>query len=131
MEDIKNREDISKVVEAFYTEAMSEPEIGYIFTDVAKLNLEKHIPTICDFWETVLFGNMVYRGSVVSKHIELHKRSALEPKHFEVWLGIWKTTVSAAFQGEKADEMIHRASLMAEMMKHKINYYNHNPNMLI
>jgi len=131
MEDVKNRKDIAKVVEAFYTEAMSHPDIGYIFTEVAKLNLEKHIPTICDFWETVLFGNMIYRGSVVSKHIELHKISKLEPKHFDTWLGIWQKKISALFQGEKADEMIRRANLMAEMMKHKINYYNHNPNMMI
>ena len=131
MTDLTSREDIAIVVEAFYTEAISHPEIGYIFTEVAKLNLEKHIPTICDFWETVLFGNLVYRGSVVSKHIELHKLSKLEPNHFDVWLGIWQKKVSENFQGEKAEEMIHRANLMAEMMKHKINYYNHNPNMLI
>ena len=131
MNDIKNREDIASIVESFYKLAMSDEKIGYIFTDVAKLNLEKHIPTICDFWETVLFGNMVYRGSVVSKHIELHKLSRLEPLHFDTWIGIWEEIVNSNFKGEKADEMIHRAKLMAEMMKHKINYYDHNPNMLL
>ena len=131
MNDLKNREDIKIIVEAFYTKAMTDETIGYIFTDVAKLNLEKHIPTICDFWATILFQNMVYRGSVVHKHIELHKLSNLEPIHFETWLGIWEETVKSLYEGEKAEEMIHRAKLMAEMMIHKINYFNHNPNMLI
>jgi len=131
MRDITNREDIDSVVNAFYRQAMGNDEIGYIFTEVAKLDLEKHIPTICDFWESILFGKMNYRGSVVSKHIELHKLSSILPRHFEVWLGIWNSTIKESFKGEKADEMMHRAYLMAEMMKHKIDYYNHNPNMLI
>jgi len=131
MNDVKNREDIAQIVEAFYRTAMQDKSIGYIFTEVAQLNLQEHIPTICDFWETVLFGNMVYRGSVVSKHMDLHRKTRLEPAHFEVWLGIWKNAVYAHYEGEKADEMIRRAGLMAEMMKHKINYLNQNPNALL
>jgi len=131
MDDVKHREDIAKIVDAFYQTAMQDKEIGYIFTEVAQLNLKEHIPTICDFWETVLFGNMVYRGSVVSKHMDLHRKSNLDPAHFTVWLGIWEKTVNSLFAGEKASEMIHRAGMMAEMMKHKINYLNHNPGMIL
>lgn len=129
--DLRFREDIAKVVEAFYQSAIQDTEIGYIFSDVAKLNLEEHIPVICDFWETVLFGNMVYRGSVVHKHILLHRKSELRPEHFERWLGIWRTKVDALFVGEKAEEMKNRASMMAEMMKHKINYFDNNPNAIV
>ena len=129
--DIRFREDIAEVVEAFYQKAILDTAIGYIFTDVAKLNLETHIPVICDFWETVLLGNMVYRGSVVHKHILLHQKTELRPEHFERWLGIWCLTVDALFKGEKADEMKNRASMMAEMMKHKITYFDNNPNALV
>ncbi len=129
--DLRYREDIALVVETFYQSAIKDKEIGYIFTDVAKLNLEAHIPVICDFWETVLFGNMVYRGSVVQKHIMLHRKSDLRPEHFERWLGIWRITLDSLFAGEKAEEMKHRASKMAEMMKHKINYFDNNPNALV
>ncbi len=131
MRDLRDREDIVKVVDTFYSVAMTNEKIGYIFTDVAKLNLEKHIPTICDFWESILLGKSVYRGSVVSKHIDLHKMTNLEPSHFETWLGIWEKTVFSLYRGEKANEMIRRAKLMAEMMIHKINYFNHNPNMIL
>ncbi len=131
MEDVKNRADIAILVEDFYAKAMTNEKIGYIFTDVAKLNLEKHIPTICDFWETVLFGNMVYRGSVVRKHMDLNRMTSLEPIHFETWLTIWKEIVSSRYAGEKADEMISRAEKMAEMMSFKIQYFKDNPNMLV
>lgn len=129
--DIRFREDIAQVVESFYQSAIQDKEIGYIFTDVAKLNLETHIPVICDFWETVLFGNMLYRGSVVHKHILLHRKSELLPAHFERWLSIWKTIIDEGYVGDKAEEMKKRASMMAEMMKHKINYFDHNPNAII
>ena len=129
--DIRFREDIAQVVESFYQSAIQDKEIGYIFTDVAKLTLETHIPVICDFWETVLFGNMLYRGSVVHKHILLHRKSELLPAHFERWLSIWKTIIDEGYVGDKAEEMKKRASMMAEMMKHKINYFDHNPNAII
>jgi hemoglobin len=129
--DIRFREDIAKVVAAFYQRAIQDTEIGYIFTDVAKLNLERHIPVICDFWETVLLGNMVYRGGVVGKHIQLHRKSELRPEHFERWLSIWHTVVDSTHAGEKAEEMKKRASMMAELMKHKINYFDNNPSALV
>jgi len=131
MEDLKNRDDIAIVVEAFYSKAMSDDKIGYIFTEVTKLDLAKHIPTICDFWETILFGNMVYRGSVVRKHIDLHRMSTLKPEHFDTWLGIWRTVVNTHYKGAKANEMISRAEKMAEMMKFKIQYFDTNPNALV
>ena len=41
---------------AFYGKAMSDPVIGWLFTDVARLDLEAHVPQIASFWETVLLG---------------------------------------------------------------------------
>ncbi len=129
--DLRSREDIAEVVQMFYRSAIDDVSIGYIFTEVAQLNLEEHIPVICDFWETVLLGNMVYKGSVVYKHILLSRKSKLLPEHFERWLSIWISTVDGLFAGEKAEEMKNRAHMMAEMMKHKINYFDNNPNAII
>jgi len=53
--DIENREDIDLLMESFYSKAMTDEQIGYIFTDVAKLDLEHHLPIIGDFWEALLF----------------------------------------------------------------------------
>jgi len=129
--DLRSRKDIADVVQTFYQSAIDDKEIGYIFTDVAQLNLQEHIPVICDFWETVLFGKMVYKGSVVHKHILLNNKSKLLPEHFERWLNIWGSTIDDLYAGEKADEMKNRAYMMAEMMKHKINYFDNNPNAII
>ena len=53
--DITNRPDIDRLMNAFYSRALTDETIGYIFTDVAKLDLEHHLPIIGDFWESLLF----------------------------------------------------------------------------
>ena len=59
-QDIENREDIDELMREFYAAAMTDEVIGYIFTDVAKLDLDHHLPIIGDFWETMLFQTGSY-----------------------------------------------------------------------
>ena len=120
MPDITHRKDIDQLVATFYTKATTDPIIGHIFTEVAKLNLEAHLPVICDFWESVLLGNMVYRGNPMRKHLALARKTALQGEHFEVWLGLWEETVRELFAGEKAELAIFRARNIGRLMLHKI-----------
>ena len=41
--DIRNRKDIEKLVNAFYEKVKTDEVIGYLFTDVAKVNWELQI----------------------------------------------------------------------------------------
>lgn len=120
MPDITTRPQIDQLVTAFYTKATTDATIGHIFTDVAKLNLEAHLPVICDFWESVLLGNMVYRGNPMRKHLELARKTALQREHFDVWLGLWEETTRELFAGEKAELAIFRAKNIGQLMLHKI-----------
>jgi hemoglobin len=99
---------------------INDKVIGYLFTDVVQLDFEKHIPIICDFWETTLFGQMKYKGNPMLKHIELNKKESLKAEHFERWMYHWENTVEKRFIGTKAIEAIQRAKLIGELMKHKI-----------
>lgn len=120
MPDITHRPDITHLVSAFYNKALEDETIGYIFTDVAKLNLEAHLPIICDFWESILLGNPVYRGNPMLKHLELAEKTALTQVHFEVWLAMWEQTVRELFDGEKAELAIQRANDIGRLMLFKI-----------
>ena len=62
LHDIEARADCERLVRAFYSRAMSDPLIGWIFVDVARLDLEAHVPQITSFWETVLLGARSYAG---------------------------------------------------------------------
>ena len=100
--DIETREDCERLVRAFYEKAMEDELIGYLFTDVAQLDLEEHVPVITSFWETVLLGNQTYSGGAFGVHARLHERSELLKGHFERWLVLWCRTVDELFDGERA-----------------------------
>jgi hemoglobin len=104
LKDIENRDDVERLVRAFYSRAMTDPMIGYLFTDVAKLDLEAHVPVITDFWETILLGAKAYSGGAFAPHASLHRKSPLMPGHFERWLWLWRGTVDELFAGPVADE---------------------------
>ena len=101
--DIETRDDCERLVRAFYSRALTDPIIGFIFTDVARLDLEAHVPEIASFWETILLGAQSYRGGAFRPHIELHMKVRLRAGHFDRWLVLWHETVDELFEGPRAE----------------------------
>jgi hemoglobin len=101
--DIADRADCERLVRAFYGRALRDPIIGWIFTDVAHLELEAHVPMIASFWETVLLGADSYRGGAFRPHAALHARVGLRAGHFQRWLVLWGETVDELFAGPRAE----------------------------
>ena len=101
--DIETRADCERLVRTFYGRALEDPIIGFIFVDVAKLDLEAHVPRITSFWETILLGAQTYGGGAFRPHAELHAKVPLRAGHFEQWLGLWSGTVDELFAGERAE----------------------------
>jgi hemoglobin len=104
LRDIETRADCERLVRAFYGKALTDPIIGFIFVDIAKLDLEKHIPVIASFWETVLLGARTYSGGAFRPHAELNAKVELQSGHFERWLVLWRATVDELFTGQRAEE---------------------------
>lgn len=103
LHDIENRADCERLVRAFYGRALDDPLIGWIFVDVAKLDLERHVPVVASFWETILLGAQSYGGGMFRPHALLHAKVGLRAAHFERWLVLWHTTVDELFAGERAE----------------------------
>lgn len=101
--DLQDRADVVVLVDAFYRRVFTDPMIGPIFTDVARMDLDHHLPIITDFWDTVLFNSKRYRRDLLQLHLALNRRFPLEARHFERWLGIWIATVDEHFEGRKAE----------------------------
>jgi hemoglobin len=101
--DIESREDCERLVRAFYGKALEDPIIGWLFVDIAKLDLEAHVPRITSFWETVLLGAQAYSGGAFRPHVALHMKARLRAGHFERWLALWRATVDELFEGERAE----------------------------
>jgi hemoglobin len=103
MADIETREDVERLVRAFYGRALEDPIIGFLFTDIARMDLEEHIPVISSFWATILLGAQSYRGGAFRPHAELHMKVPLRSAHFERWLVLWRETVDEQFAGPHAE----------------------------
>jgi hemoglobin len=101
--DIHDRADCERLVRAFYGRALTDPVIGFIFVDVARLDLEAHVPRIASFWETILLGAQTYGGGAFRPHAVLNTKVRLRAGHFERWLWLWRTTVDELFAGERAE----------------------------
>ncbi len=120
MNDIASRQDIEHLVDAFYQRVMEDQEIGPFFTEVAAVDWERHLPNMYDFWETVIFSVVRYKGNPMMKHILLNQKAPLLPAHFDRWLVLWRSTVNTYFEGENAHHAIQRATQIAELMKFKV-----------
>ncbi len=123
MKELENREDIEFLVDTFYKKIIDNDKIGFFFTKVIKLDWNKHIPIMCDFWETTLLGVAKYKGNPMLKHIELNAIEELNAKHFEHWLDLWKESIQENFVGEMSEEAIKRAEQIGGLMKFKIKQH--------
>lgn len=120
MEDVADRADVETLVTAFYRDAFADPLIGPVFTEVAKLDLGRHLPIMCDFWETVLFKAGLYRRNAMQVHLVLHARHPLTAEHFDRWLALWSATLDARFEGPVAERAKHHAAQIAAGMQRRL-----------
>jgi hemoglobin len=121
MQDIQTRADLEKLLWAFYTKLLADSAISYIFTDVAKINLEEHMPSLTDFWEQVLLGRNGYRKNVMQIHLDLNADEPLTQEHFKIWLQHFNTTVDEMYRGETAENAKTRALSIASVMQIKLH----------
>lgn len=118
--DISSREDLLLLVTQFYEKLLKDDSINYLFTEVAKIDLDHHLPVLVDFWDSVLFQSDTYHKNAMQPHIDLHLRSPFHKNHFETWLSYFKETVDELFDGEKAFLAKERALSIATVMKIKL-----------
>jgi hemoglobin len=121
--DIETRDDCERLVRAFYGRALADPMIGYLFTDVAKMDLDKHVPVITSFWETILLGARSYGGGAFRPHAELHAQSPLRSAHFQRWLVLWHETVDEQFAGPRAELAKAHADRVARAFHARLQMY--------
>ena len=118
--DIETVSDIKVLVDQFYEKVVTDPMIGYIFTDTFKVNWAKHLPIMYSFWENTLFYTGNYAGNPMIIHRRINELVHLTPEKFDRWVNIFCSTVNELFEGEKAELAKQRAESIATIMKIKI-----------
>ena len=120
MKKLETRADIELLVNRFYEKVADDEKIGFFFNDVAKVSWDKHLPKMYSFWETLLFGQISYKGNPMAMHFPINEKVAIEKHHFEHWIKLWTETVEENFTGEMAEMAIYKATNIANLMSHKM-----------
>jgi hemoglobin len=118
--DIQSRKDIIELVDRFYEVVRKDEILGIIFDDVAKVNWQKHLPVMYDFWENTLFYTGTYTGNPIQNHRQLNTKYPLTKAHFDQWISLFNTIVNELFEGEKADLAKQRALNIATVLQIKV-----------
>lgn len=118
--DIDNRKDVELLITTFYEKVKADETIGYIFNDIAKVNWEKHLPIMFDFWENVLFNTGGYNGNPMIIHQHLNRVVPLSREHFKQWEKLFTATVDELFDGTNAILVKQRALSISTVMQMKI-----------
>ena len=121
MKDIETRADLEALLREFYERLLADETINYIFIDVAKMDLEEHLPIITNFWELSLFHTGDYRNNPMKIHMDLNKKEKLTEAHFSTWLDYFYSTVDSMFSGPNAEKIKTRALSIATVMKIKLS----------
>ncbi|MDQ2656391.1 MAG: group III truncated hemoglobin [Bacteroidota bacterium] len=111
--DIATRDDIKLLVDEFYGKVQRDELIGPVFSHV---DWPHHLPTMYNFWSSMLLGDQSYRGNPFQKHLPL----PLSPAHFDRWLKYFRETVNEHFAGDKATEILMRAEGIAGIFQSRL-----------
>ena len=118
--DIQSRADIEILVRNFYNKVTNDKRIGFIFSEVAKVNWEKHLPVMFDFWENILLKTGNYSGNPMPLHMALNEKVPLTKEHFDKWLQLFNETLNEHFEGDIARQASQKAQSIATIMQIKI-----------
>ena len=114
--DIENEEDIKLLVDTFYDHVNKNELLGPVFNDFAQIDWEHHLPLMYNFWSTVLFGSMAYKGQPFPKHMRL----PVSREHFGQWVKLFTSTVDELFEGMRAEEIKQKATSIAQVFQMRL-----------
>ena len=119
--DIKNREDVSLLINTFYKKIRNDEILGPIFNGIIT-DWDAHLVLLTDFWETQLFLKRKYYGNPVTVHQEVDDKlkHGINPEHFGLWLNLWFATIDELFEGETTWIAKNRAQKMSTMLYMKM-----------
>ncbi len=119
--DIKTHDDVVHLVDTFYEKVNKDPLLSPVFNQIAQVDWNHHLPKMYRFWQTLIFGEALYKGNPFAAHIPL----PLSDDHFSRWLDLFNETLTELFVGPVADKTMERARSIAHIFKSKLQFIRH------
>jgi hemoglobin len=115
--DLDSPAQIRAFITAFYDRLLADPRIAPVFLEVAEIDIRRHLPLICAYWEKLLLGGGAYRRHTMNIHRAVHARRPLTPVDFGVWLGHFRAALEEGFSGPQAARARGIAERIAQNMQ--------------
>ena len=109
MRDIETEVDVRTLVDEFYGAVREDALLNRIFTDVAQVDWQRHLPKMYAFWNGLILGKVGYSGQPFAAHVQL----PVEREHFMRWLTLFHATVDRLFAGPAAQRAKDAAASIA------------------
>jgi hemoglobin len=109
MRPIETEADVRLLVDEFYAAIREDELLNPIFTDVAQVNWEHHLPKMYAFWNGLILGVPGYRGQPFPPHTVL----PVGREHFARWVELFRGTVDRHFSGPAAQRAKDAAASIA------------------
>jgi hemoglobin len=119
--DIKDRNDIDRLIRNFYMKVLDNKDIGKFFAEAVK-SWDYHQERFVDYWEAQVLFHDSYEGSPLQGHIDVDRKfgHGFKPQHFEIWLRLFEGMVNDLFEGDKAELAKEAARNMAQNIYKKM-----------
>ncbi len=108
-----SEDDISLVVETFYSRAREDAVLGPVFTRNVE-DWPAHFERLKAFWSSVLNLTGRYDGMPMRVHAGIGE---LTPAHFDRWMALFAETLADTVDPNSAHEFLLRARNMADAHK--------------
>lgn len=103
LDDLDTPANIERFVSLFYDRLLNDTVLEPMFTQVAQIDLQQHLPTISLYWQKMLLGDERYNNNTMAKHRVINQKHAFQAVHFERWLEHFIATNNAHFKGPFSD----------------------------
>ena len=118
--DLDSRPQVERFVGLFYARLLADERMSPIFLEVARVDLEQHLPHIQDYWSKRLLGERGHGRHTIDIHRELHGKRPLAGGDFERWLSHFHGTLDDHFAGEHTEKARRIASAIAANMANSL-----------
>lgn len=123
--DLSSHERIDQMVAGFYQRLLSDEVMAPLFLDVARIDLQTHLPLISQYWYKMLLGDNGYQRHTMKKHRQLHAKQALTGEHHERWLQHFFTYLDRHFSGPNTDRAKHIAQRVMFNLYDQLSLHTH------
>ena len=101
--DLDSPERIDRMVRLFYDRVLADPLLAPVFLEVARIDLDTHLPLIAAFWKKLLLNQPGYNRHMMARHRAVHHREPLTGAHHERWLVLFHANLDEHFDGPQTD----------------------------